>query len=454
MWDSLENLCRVRMCSDVVFRWFLASTPGSRRLNWTIWLRKLRPVSPSNTQTMRFLPRALPCPICTRKRRRCFHRWCTTATTTQMQRMGNRRRWFPTSPTALFTQTLTASTLPSSTIATSIITFLVSKHSNDRICFEWMVKLWSGRSTCWCACLLGSTGKTLIARLKLTIWCRKKCSPTLHPPSSTPALPTPSCLRVSCWRWRMIRSKVASPTPAPHFYLNVNFCSLFPRFRLCFSFLFLLFDFFLPSIDKLLSWLFCIEQFPLLLTLNNFLHFWHWILHRNHKTIHFLYYQASTTRLKRVQWFQRMLVALDWMCIPFAHQAHTLLVQMESATVSCQCYAFSTTRRVMWIRAATRDRVHSLFTWSHGMRMFLTFWTWKRIREKRKAERVIFSTPCGFQTCLWNASRPMKTGVFFVRMKRQDWATAGAMHLRFALFAVSHHWTDPFRVVWEEGRRS
>lgn len=96
-----------------------------------------------------------------------------------------------------------------------------------------------------------------------------------------------------------------------------------------------------------------------------------------------------------------------WLCTAFVHGAATLLgseSHMSGHVGGCDCNMFSlssllrqmallmalyqccecsTTLPAMWTKGATSALVHLLCTWSPGMLMCLTSWTFARTREKR-----------------------------------------------------------------------
>ena len=69
--------------------------------------------------------------------------------------------------------------------------------------------------------------------------------------------------------------------------------------------------------------------------------------------------------------------------------------QMATAMDLYQCLKFLTTLLVMSTKEEVKGRVHSLFTWNHGMLILLTFYNCAKTTVQKKIEPVIFSTPCG-----------------------------------------------------------
>lgn len=68
----------------------------------------------------------------------------------------------------------------------------------------------------------------------------------------------------------------------------------------------------------------------------------------------------------------------------------SLLRQTAPPMALFQCCGYSTTLPGTWTKEGTSDLVHLLCTWSPGMRMCLTSWTFARTQERRSRCVCVF----------------------------------------------------------------
>uniref|UniRef100_A0A2P2N2F4 Uncharacterized protein n=1 Tax=Rhizophora mucronata TaxID=61149 RepID=A0A2P2N2F4_RHIMU len=103
---------------------------------------------------------------------------------------------------------------------------------------------------------------------------------------------------------------------------------------------------------------------------------------------------------------------------------------MAHQMVLFPCYGYLMILLVMLIKEEARGKVLLLYTWSHGMLMYLSFLILGKTMERKSTEPGIYFMLFGSLISLWSECKTMVYGHYFALMRLQAWQTVGARNLR------------------------